>query len=669
MKLIRRLLASSLLAAFVVPVSLNSAVVAADTPKEKAPDVIKPVPPVPTKDLPAIDRTELQIGAGKLGRAIEELQTVLAGKPELLAYLPDIQIYHNAIRYPLKYREQIDLKPAQKAIADGLERAAALKEGKAPWALTSGPRGYVSRIDGSVQPYILGVPSEYKAGDGKRYRLDVNCHGRNENLTELVFISQKAPALTDKFGVNLYGRYCNANKFAGEVDCLEAMEAIERQYPIDENRVLMIGFSMGGAACWQFATHYTDRWAAASPGAGFAESARFLKVYANEAVAPPWYQKSLWHLYDCTDYAANLANLPTVAYAGELDTQKQASDVMMEAMAAEGLKLERIIGPNTKHAYEKNAKVQLDKRLDELLAKGRNAWPEKLHFTTWTLRYNRMFWLTVDGLEHHWRRARVEAEMGKEGYTLKTENVSALTIAVPAGSSGAPAAFSIDGEKVTGTAEGMPPKARFVRRNGKWAAASEPAGDGLAKRHGLQGPIDDAFMEHFLIVRPTGNALHENVGRWAAAECEHAIDHWRKQFRGEALVKNDTDVTDADMAAGNVILFGDPGSNRLIARITEKLPIHWNLHTIDVGDAHYSADDHAPILIYPNPLSPNHYVVLNSGFTFREYDYLNNARQVPKLPDYAVIDISTPPNAHGPGEVVDAGFFGEHWELIPGGGH
>ena len=42
------------------------------------------------------------------------------------------------------------------------------------------------------------------------------------------------------------------------------------------------------------------------------------------------------------------------------------------------------------------------------------------------------------------------------------------------------------------------------------------------------------------------------------------------------------------------------------------------------------------MLIYPNPLNPKQYVVLNSGFTFREYDYLNNARQVPKLPDWAV---------------------------------
>jgi hypothetical protein len=62
-------------------------------------------------------------------------------------------------------------------------------------------------------------------------------------------------------------------------------------------------------------------------------------------------------------------------------------------------------------------------------------------------------------------------------------------------------------------------------------------------------------------------------------------------------------------------------------------------------------------------LNPDRYVVLNSGFTFREYDYLNNARQVAKLPDYAIIDISKPITSRVPGEIAAAGFFNEHWEL------
>ena len=139
---------------------------------------------------------------------------------------------------------------------------------------------------------------------------------------------------SNAFVLHPYGRYCNANKFAGEIDLFEALEDVKGHYPIDDDRVVMRGFSMGGAACWQFAVHYPDIWVAAAPGAGFSETANFLKVFQNETVQPTWYEQKLWHLYDCTDYALNLINCPTVAYSGERDRQKQAADMMAKALEA-----------------------------------------------------------------------------------------------------------------------------------------------------------------------------------------------------------------------------------------------------------------------------------------------------------------------------------------------
>ena len=91
-----------------------------------------------------------------------------------------------------------------------------------------------------------------------------------------------------------YGRYCNANKFAGEVDVLEAIDSVQR-YRVDHDRIAVRGFSMGGAACWQFAVHYPDRWFAANPGAGFSETPEFLKFFQKEALDPTWYEQKLWH--------------------------------------------------------------------------------------------------------------------------------------------------------------------------------------------------------------------------------------------------------------------------------------------------------------------------------------------------------------------------------------
>jgi hypothetical protein len=41
---------------------------------------------------------------------------------------------------------------------------------------------------------------------------------------------------------------------------------------------------------------------------------------------------------------------------------------------------------------------------------------------------------------------------------------------------------------------------------------------------------------------------------------------WGRFFRGHPFVKDDKDVTEADFAKYHVVLFGDPGSNKWIAK-------------------------------------------------------------------------------------------------------
>ncbi len=187
------------------------------------------------------------------------------------------------------------------------------------------------------------------------------------------------------------------------------------------------------------------------------------------------------------------------------------------------------------------------------------------------------------------------------------------------------------------------------------------------KRHGLQGPIDDAFLDRFLMVRPTGTPMNDKVGAWVKSEMNHAITQWRQQFRGDAPVKDDALLTPIDIRESNLVLWGDPSSNKVLAKIADKLPVKWTADGVRVGDRTFPAGTHVPLLIYPNPLNPAKYVVLNSGFTYREYDYLNNARQTPKLPDWAVVDVTVPPTARWPGKVVAADFFDERWQLAGGG--
>jgi hypothetical protein len=659
----------------------------ADGPADNLPGKVRPVPP-PGVEIPSDARAELQQGVEALGKAIDELKNALEKKPAQLELLPDVQVFHNAVRFALTYNEfyignvKEEDKPkaiagkvdaARKQLKLGMERAAQLREGKPAWTTQTGPvvRGYVSKIDGSVQPYVLYVPVSYQANTTHQYRLDVWCHGRGETLSELNFLEQKPVAEfgANTFGLYLYGRYCCANKFAGEIDCLEALEHVQKHYPIDENRRVIRGFSMGGAACWQFAVHYPGLWAAAAPGAGFSETTEFLRVFQNEPTQPADYEKKLLHWYDCTVYAGNLFNLPTVAYSGEIDKQKQAADMMEAAMKKEGLTLVHLIGPNTGHAYHPQTKIELNRRIDKIVQVGRKAVPDHIKFTTWTLRYNECLWLRLEGLEKHWERATADAAILLDEIQVTTTNVSALTLRFGPGEYPLDVTdkpiLKIDDQEVTGAPvlSDRSWVAPFEKKEGKWQSVEKFDTTVLHKRPGLQGPIDDAFLESFLMVKPTGPALNEKVGQWTVAEMGHAVKAWRDQFRGEARVKTDGEVTDADMAAHNLVLWGDPSSNKVLAKIADKLPIKWGEQSIQVGNKRYKTDGHTLVLIYPNPLNPKRYVVLNSGFTFREYDYLNNARQIPRLPDYAVIDLATPPNARTPGAIATAGFFNEEWKL------
>ena len=652
-----------------------------DGPADNLPDNVRPIPPRGIA-VPAADRKDLESGLEKLHKDIEILRKELTGKPALLELLPDVLIYDKAVRWALTYNEFFNVREipvARTLLKQGLERARLLHEGKAPWTTATGliVRGYTSKIDGSVQPYGLIVPASYHANTAVKHRLDTWFHGRGETLSELNFIADRehTPGKftpKDTFVLHPYGRYCNANKFAGEVDLFEALTSVTRHYPIDVNRIAVRGFSMGGAACWQYAVHHAGLWAAAAPGAGFSETPDFLRVFQNEPTKPAPYEEKLLHLYDCTDWAVNLYNCPTVAYSGEIDKQKQAADMMAKALAAEGLSLVHIIGPKTAHDYHPQAMQQINQKIDSLVAVGRDPAPKRVRFTTWTLRYNQMLWVRVDGLDRHWERARVDAEItGASTVEAKTQNVSALSFGMAAGH------CPLDNTtKPKVMLNGQPVDAAPVlsdrswvahfRKNGEhWAAVGQVDETTLRKRHGLQGPVDDAFMDSFLMVRPTGTPFNDKVGAWASAEMKRAIDHWRRQFRGDARVKDDSAVTDADIAAHNLVLWGDPSSNKLLAKIADKLPIHWDGQSVRVGAQTYSGDHHVPVLIYPNPLNPRRYVVLNSGFTFREYDYLNNARQIPRLPDYAVIDTNVPVSSKAPGGIVSAGFFDEHWQLIP----
>ncbi len=692
---------------------------------------VRPIPP-PGIEIPAADRAEIEAGVKKLGDEIAKLHELGKTNPLIERELPNVEIFHKSADWAVRYGEMFDVKQiaiAKDHILQGLDRAGALANGKTPWNSATGlvARGYRSHIDGSVQPYGVLVPetlaASLRAGrrdargtptDGTSVPLHFWCHGRGEKNTELPFIAgvqANKGEFTPEGAIvcYLFGRYCCANKFAGESDLFEAQADIAAHYPIDEKRVVIRGFSMGGAAAWQFAFHFPGSWAAAAPGAGFAETEEFFgrTLYAEGATPPPWWERQLWRWYDVTICARNVEGLPLVAYSGELDGQKQSADIMLRYAAQEKHSFTHIIGPGVPHKYHPDAKPVIEKFIDVALAKDRSQPPKSVSYTTYSLIYPTRAWVTIQGMEKSWERADVDATIEKDTLTVKTKNVSKLVLSPSAAAfpntdhakliiDGAAFELThIPGMVLGGIEMAGTFNAHLYKVGGKWAMRrlSDQKNDHdvqkevePSKRPGLCGPVDHAFMSKFLFVRPTGAPLNTALGKWTKSEMEHAIKSWRAVFRGDAPIKDDTAVTDDDIANCNLILWGDISSNAVLKRIAEDpipaktpttesatagsgakqsahlLPILWGKNELNFKAYRLDPARYAPILIYPNPLNPQRYVVVNSGHTFREFALLNNSDQTPKLPDWAIVDITVPAGPKWPGLIYDAGFFDEHWK-------
>ena len=597
--------------------------------------------------------------------------------------LADVTVFHKAVDWLLRFGEfyeKKDVASALKIIERGRARVHEFGEGKRPWAEARGwvARGYLSKVDGSVQPYAVIVPEGLTLSRTERARLDVVLHGRDGKASEVRFLAghdaKPAPAdASGKITLHVFGRTNNAYRWAGEADVFEAIEAVKRNYPIDDRRVVLRGFSMGGAGAWHLGLHYPGVWSSVEAGAGFTET----RQYAKLKEIPPYVEKSL-RIYDSVDYALNAFNVPIAGYGGEKDAQLQASTHIVDALnglgftlktdglltRGEGIDFLRVVGANMGHAVDPPSAKILKAFHDEHVVAGANLSPKRIRFATYTVKYGRAAWLSIEQMREHYQRAEVDAEIeGNRVIVRKAENVAVLGVDRHAAEK---IAFGETVFDLEGAVKGLLPNVYFRNTaDGGWkqldyneSRAFEENVD-RGKRRGMQGPIDDAFTGSFLCVRGTGKAWSPAVERWSTARLDQFIADWAVFLRGDVRVKDDTKLTDDDIEKHHLILFGDPGSNRVMERVLNGLPLTWSRTSLSLADESYTPGDHAPVLVAPNPLNPHRYIVINSGHTFGAREFVGtNALLYPRLGDYGIFQTD------GRNATLKAsGYFDEGWSL------
>jgi len=628
----------------------------------------------------------LQSGA-ELQRRLESLREDGDGAkwPIPTDLLADAEAHWRNVLWLFRYEEKLeagDVERIERALDEGKARAVELAAGTAGWTNRRGRllRGFVSAIDGSFQPYGLIVPKAYVPG--RPIRLDVVLHGSTRprggvalRISNRFIEAPDSPPVEEQDFIELYplGRVENCYRWAGETDIFEAIEAVCRQYSIDRERIVLRGFSMGASGTWHVGLKHPDRFAALGPYCGYVDTYRFSASpnprFVRVADLPPVQAAGL-HLNDAIDYAANAGVVPVVAAMGELDPGFFNHVYMAEAFAKEGLKLVNLIAPGTAHQIHRETQARQLQQIATLIEARVGKVPRTLRFVTWSLKYAHCHWIELRQLGHHYERAEISVRQDDEG-VVRVEALRNIEC------------FALDRSRLPGPMTGLvvlgeklplPPHEPVVvveKTNAGWQwVKSDEGATPRSKRPGLQGPIDDAFTEAFLCVRGTGEPWHPQIAAWAEASLRRFAYEWSRYMGGELPVKNDTEVTPEDLRTRHLVLFGDPGSNRWIREALPSLPVEWTPETVGF-DRRVSAATHAPVLICASPLpgAEGHYIVVNSGHTFHEWEFSTvNYLLFPRIGDWALVETQADATTWKPGapsfpeRILESGYFDESWK-------
>jgi pimeloyl-ACP methyl ester carboxylesterase len=493
-----------------------------------------------------------------------------------------------------------------------------------------------SRTDGSVQPYGIWFPRDFAAG--KSYPLVVQLHGLNfhEVLSgsRTRYRGMAGPQWTEMdlpaIYVACFGRPSAFYRGMGEEDVLEVIEDVKHRFSIDPDRVYVMGHSMGGSGSYTIGLHFPDMFGGIMP----IDAAMWARNGPREAPPPEWMKPQVdihWpdHLFP---NARNVDVFFKNAGAGIQRNSTEFADGIVEQggfSTAESF-------PGMPHNF--GDQYPYANFVTELIQHSVRRHPAEVKFYTNTLRYNRAYWVTIDRLTRHNADAKVVATCDKSALRLTTTNIDALTLRLedtPAAKTGA-VTLSVDGTEIAGPLGGV---VHVSKPGGAWKQGEWPPA-ACVKRHGMQGPIDDAFNSRFLAVYGEGDR------DLAIAE----LDTVRNppgplDMHGEFPMKAAAKVTREDIESANLILFGTPETNAVLKRIAASLP-----------PALMASENGArTIFIYPNPENPSRYVVVWQAKLLSAPDQLHYGWIMPLclLPDYVRVK---------GGKVIAGGHFDSDWK-------
>jgi len=123
-------------------------------------------------------------------------------------------------------------------------------------------RAYLSRVDGTLQPYAVRVPAGFDRRAAKTYPLIVYLHGSASDETNLAGVDYLSQGEAIELAPRGRGPSNAFTRDHAQDDIEEAIAAVIQSYPIDEKRIVLAGFSMGGYGAYRTFYEHPERYRA-----------------------------------------------------------------------------------------------------------------------------------------------------------------------------------------------------------------------------------------------------------------------------------------------------------------------------------------------------------------------------------------------------------------------
>lgn len=495
-----------------------------------------------------------------------------------------------------------------------------------------------SHTDHSVQPYAVRLPKDYSAD--RKYPLVIQLHGLNFNevlsgsrlrYRGLAGTQWIQPDLSIIYA-SCFGRPSAFYRGMGEEDVREVLDEVKARFPVDQDRVYIMGHSMGGCGSYHIGLHYPDLFGGIMP----IDAAMGNRVTRPNPEPPPAWMLPQIKIHSPEFLYPNARNVD-VFFKNAGDGIQGKSTEFTDGIVTQGGFSTAESFPGMPHNF--GDQYAYANFVTELIQHPIRRRPSEVKFFTDTLRYNRAYWVTIDRLTRHNADAFIMASCDKSrGVLITTTNIDALTLRLSESPAPKQGPLVVDG--VTVLKESLPEIVHLSKADGAWKA-SEWNKSGLLKKHGLQGPIDDAFNSRFLAVYGEGDRDLAIAELDAVRNPPTVLD-----IHGDFPMKSAGKVTAQDIATCNLILFGTPENNAVLKRLASSLP-----------PALFKGDDGSrSVFIYPNPENPERYIVVwQAKFLSSAGESLHQQWILPLclLPDYLRVK---------DGKIISGGHFDSDWK-------